>query len=81
MPRVTVYDFTTYDPTVGEMVRSPRPATLETIVACEGTLLEDTVQQVDVSELDGNGFYYTSGTPGTERVVEGEDRDTRRVPC
>jgi hypothetical protein len=58
MPRVTVYDFTTYGPTVGEMVRSQRPATLETILACAGTLLEDTAQQVEVSELDSNGFYH-----------------------
>jgi hypothetical protein len=57
MPGVTVYYFTKYDITVGEVVRSPRPATLETIVLCEGTLLEDTAQQVDVSELDDNGFY------------------------
>jgi len=57
MPRVTVYYFAKYDVTVGKMVRSQRPATLETIVVCEGTLLEDTAQQVDVSELDDNGFY------------------------
>jgi hypothetical protein len=57
MPRVTVYYFTKYDMKVGEVVRSPRPATLETIVVCEGTLLEETAQQVDVSELDGNGFH------------------------
>ncbi len=57
MPRVTVYYFTRYDITVGEMVRSQRPATLETIVLCEGTLLEETAQHVDVSELDDNGFH------------------------
>jgi hypothetical protein len=58
MPRVPVYDFTKYYGTIGEMVRSPRPATLETIVVCEGTLLEETAQHVDVSELDDNGFYH-----------------------
>jgi len=57
MPRVTVYDFTIYDPTVGKMVRSQRPATLETSMACEGKLLEDTAQQVDVSDLDKDGFF------------------------
>ena len=57
MPRVTVYHFMKYDSTVGEVVRSQRPATLETIVVYEGTLLEETAQQVEVSELDGNGFY------------------------
>ena len=57
MPRVTVYYFTKCDITVGEMVRSQRPATLETIVVCEGKLIEETAQQVDVSERDENGFY------------------------
>jgi hypothetical protein len=57
MPRVTVYDFTKYDITVGEVVRSQRPATLETLVVCEGKLIEETAQQVDVAELDENGFY------------------------
>jgi hypothetical protein len=57
MLRATVYYFTKYYIIVGEMVRSPRPATLETIVVCEGTLLEETAQHVDVSELDDNGFY------------------------
>ncbi len=57
MPRVTMYYFMQYDRTAGETVRAQRPATLETIVVCEGTLLEETAQQVDVSELDGNGFY------------------------
>jgi hypothetical protein len=57
MPRVTVYYFTKDDITVGAMVRSQRPATLETIVVCEGKLIEETAQHVDVSELDGNGFY------------------------
>jgi hypothetical protein len=53
-----VYYFTKYDITIEEMVRSQRPATLETIVLCEGKLIEETAQQVDVSELDGNGFHH-----------------------
>ena len=52
-----MYYFTKYDVIVGETVHSQRPATLETIVLCEGKLIEETAQQVDVSELDGNGFY------------------------
>ena len=52
------------------MVRSQRPATLETIIVCEGKLLEDTAQQVDIAELDDNGFHNAYGNLGTE-VVEG----------
>jgi hypothetical protein len=69
MPRVTVYYFTKYDIIVGEMVRSQRPATLETIIVCEGKLLEDTAQHVDVSELDGNGFHNAYDSPSTKGVV------------
>ena len=69
MPRVTVYYFTKYDIIVGEMVRSQRPATLETIVVCEGKLLEDTAQQVDAAELDGNGFHNAYDSPSTKGVV------------
>jgi len=69
MPRVTVYHFTKYDITVGEMVLSQRPATLETIISCEGKLLEETAQQVDVSEVDGDGFYTPKGVSGREAVV------------
>jgi len=39
MPRVTMYYFTQYDRTAGETVRAQRPATLDTIVVCAGTLL------------------------------------------
>ncbi len=56
MPRVTMYYFTQYDRTAGETVRAQRPATLETIVVCEGKLLAETAQHVDVSERDGNDF-------------------------
>jgi hypothetical protein len=69
MPRVTVYHFTKYDITAGKEVFSQRPATLETIVLCEGKLLEETAQQVDVSELDGDGFYTPKGASGREGVV------------
>ena len=69
MPRVTVYYFTKYDVTAGKEVFSQRPATLETIVSCEGKLLEETAQQVDVSELDEDGFYTPKGTSGREGVV------------
>ena len=68
MPRVTVYYFTKYDIIVGGMVRSQRPATLETIIVYEGKLLEDTAQHVDIAERDGNGFYHAYGSLGTEGV-------------
>ena len=76
MPRVTVYYFTKYDITVGEMGHSQRPATLETIIVCEGKLLEETAQQVDVAELDENGFYTPKDTSGTEGGVEGGRGET-----
>jgi hypothetical protein len=69
MPRVTVYYFTKYDITAGEVVLSQRPATLETIVLCEGKLIEETDKQVYVSELDGDGFYTLKGASGREGVV------------
>jgi hypothetical protein len=37
--------------------------------SCEGKLLEETAQQVDVSELDGDGFYTPKGVSGREDVV------------
>ena len=69
MPRVTVYHFTRYDITAGEVMFSQRPATLETIILWEGKLLEETAQQVDISELDGDGFYTPQGASGREGVV------------
>ena len=45
MPRVTVYYFTKYDITAGEVVLSQRPATLETIVLCERKLIEEQLSK------------------------------------
>ena len=69
MPKVTVYYFAKYDITAGQEVFSQRPATLETIVSCEGKLLEESAQQVDVSELDEDGFYTPKEASGREGVV------------
>jgi hypothetical protein len=69
MPRVTVYHFTKHDITAGAVVFSQRPATLETIVLCEGKLIEETAQQVDISELDGDGFYTPKGASGRGGMV------------
>lgn len=54
MARTTVYYFNKWS---GENnVRSNRPATREAIIQCRGVLLEDTAQEVEMSQLDGNGF-------------------------
>jgi hypothetical protein len=58
MAKVTVYYFTEYNIVTDEKVRSARPATLETIAQIENAIvLEETAQEVDTSQLDGNGFY------------------------
>lgn len=51
-----VYYFTKYDIAKGENVRSKRPATRDLIERVQGTILEETAQVVDMSELDTNGF-------------------------
>lgn len=51
-----VYYFTKYDITKDENIRSKRPATREVIERIGGTVLEDTAQEVDLSQLDGDGF-------------------------
>lgn len=56
MQKVTVYYFNSFDIKTGETVRSKRPATRETIAACNGVVIEETAQEVEVSRLDGNGF-------------------------
>lgn len=57
MQKVTVYYFTCYDIKTDQTLSSRRPATLETIAACKGEVLKDTAQEVDISSLDGNGFF------------------------
>jgi len=60
MQKVKVYYFTTYNIMTDETKRMPRPATLEAISAARGTAIEETVQEVDISRLDGNGFLSSS---------------------
>jgi hypothetical protein len=59
MDQVKVYYFTKYNIVTNENKRMPRPATLEAIAAAEGMALEETVQEVDPSHIDGNGFLKT----------------------
>ena len=56
MQRVKVYYFTMYDIRADEVVVSRRPASLETILRFGGTLIEDSVEEVDFEELDENGL-------------------------
>ena len=59
MAKVTVYYFTEYNIVTDEKVRSTRPATLETIAQIDNAIvLEETAQEVDTSQLDGDGFYH-----------------------
>ncbi|GAO35756.1 hypothetical protein SCT_1147 [Sulfuricella sp. T08] len=51
-----VYYFTTYNIMTDETKRMPRPATLKAIAAAHGTAINETVQEVDVSRLDGYGY-------------------------
>jgi hypothetical protein len=57
---VMVYYFEKYDIVKGENIRSKRPATREIIEKIGGTVLEDTAQAVDISQLDKNGFLIES---------------------
>jgi hypothetical protein len=63
MSQVAVYYFTGWDQMEGDNLISKRPATLEAIKARGGTHLPETVQIVDSSELDGNGFLNTPPPP------------------
>jgi hypothetical protein len=56
MSDTIVYYFEKFDIGQGQNIRSKRPATRETIERIGGTMLEDTAQEVDISQLDGNGF-------------------------
>lgn len=60
MEKITVYYFESYDIVSDKTVRSPRPATRDAITQCGGVILEDTAQNVDASQLDGNGFLKAS---------------------
>lgn len=58
MDKVIVYDFIQYDSKTDQTKHSKRPATRETILGLfpPVTLLEETAQEVDVSQIDENGF-------------------------
>ncbi len=56
MQKVTVYYFKIYDINTTEILRQPRPATRDAIVSLGCTPIEETAQEVDDSQLDGNGF-------------------------
>jgi hypothetical protein len=58
---VAVYRFTVWDHARGENVVSPRLATLNTIEELDGVPDKGSMQLVDETELDSDGFY--SGTP------------------
>jgi len=54
---VTVYHFVLGDIVQGENVVSRSKATAERIAELKGEKLSDTAEEVDPSELDGNGMY------------------------
>lgn len=56
MKKVKVYYFTAYDGKANETKRMPRPATLDAIAIAHGKAIAETVQDVDISRLDGKGF-------------------------
>ncbi|MGO9803356.1 MAG: hypothetical protein ACLPTM_17175 [Steroidobacteraceae bacterium] len=57
MGTVTVYSFLHFDDDINEDAVSPRKATREAIKRVRGTVIEESGQQVDESELAGSGFY------------------------
>ena len=54
---VAVYRFTVWDHARGENVVSPRLATLNTIEELDGVPDKASMQLVDESELDSDGYY------------------------
>lgn len=57
MDKVTVYYFTECPIRLGDKIRSKTPATEDTIKKREGAeILKETAQEVDISQIDGNGF-------------------------
>ena len=57
MPKITVYYFTGYVIRSDQVVRSKRPATLEFISTHHYDPIKETAMEVDIADLDGNGFY------------------------
>jgi hypothetical protein len=56
MQQVAVYYFKIYDINTTEILCQPQPATRDAIVSLGCTPIEETAQEVDSSQLDGNGF-------------------------
>jgi hypothetical protein len=56
MSDTIVYHFEKFDIVQGKNIRSKRPATREVIEKIKATVLEETAQEVDVSQLDRDGF-------------------------
>ena len=57
MNLVEVYKFEHVDEHNNATVRASRMATLDAIHRVKGVAIESTIKMVDISELDGNGFY------------------------
>ena len=52
-----VYHFTHCSIRLGEKIRPKTPATEDAIKKIEGAeILRETAQEVDISQMDGNGF-------------------------
>jgi hypothetical protein len=61
MPKVAVYQYTTFDPRAGSMRVAPRWATRKAIESLNRTrtvavILNDTESEIDASYLDRNGM-------------------------
>jgi len=56
MATCTVYCFDFYLPGSGELVHSPRAATIQRIERMDGVPLKETALEVDISMIDANGF-------------------------
>ena len=54
--QVTVYFFTKYDIGSDQNLRSKRPATLEAIERSFGQPLMETAEEINVADLDEEGF-------------------------
>ena len=55
--KVTVYYFTALDASSGEDKRSERRATPDRIKAVKGTPIPESALEVDISEIDQDGFW------------------------
>jgi len=53
---VPIFRFKIWNQLVGDMQLAPRPGKREAIERIGGFVLTDTAQEVDSSDLDGNGF-------------------------